>query len=451
MKTIVIGAGEVGSFLSSHLSETGHDVTLIEADAALAKLLDGEIDARVLAGNGSSASMLQSAGIAQADSFLAMTSDDRTNLVAVKVAKHLCPDLFTVARIHDQTYLDNSVLNYEELFGTDLLLNPEALCAVELAKLIRHPGRVSVENLARGQIEVQNIAVSPRSKLAGLTLKEIRVEGGLRVGTITRDGEVSLVSADTRLEVGDQLTVFGSPEPLASFRQRLDPGEVQGSVRVVLYGATEITFALLRLLSHPRFRIRVIEQDDALCERLLERFPRVTLIKGDATSKRLLEEEQVGSSDHFIACTKRDEDNIMTCLQAAKLGVGKVQIVINKADYETLLDDLRQTMGVARIVSPRQASVNEVMRYLNRERVVEHESMSVRGAKVLEVLVREDSEAAGLRVMDLKLPRDCVIVALLRSFKVKVPGAQDEIFAGDRLVILVKEEDTARVIHHLSR
>ena len=450
MKTIIVGAGEVGSFICQSLSRRGHSVTLIEKSSAGADRIDEEQDVKVMCGNGSSAGMLVDAGIAKARNFVSLTSDDRTNLVACKVAHELGNNLFTVARIHDQTYLDHSRMDYQQLFDVDFFLNPEMLCAVELAKAIRHPGRVAIEHFARGQIEVQNMAVSPRSKLIGVTLREMKINPRMRVGMVTRDGETMVARADSALAAGDQLTVFGNPEAVSEFRQRVEPGETEGTVRVVLYGGSEISISLIRLLKHPRFRVRVIEPNLESCEQLASRFPGITVVPGDATSRRLLEEEQIDSVDYFVACTKEDEHNIMTCLQASKLGAKHVQLVINKPDYEELLEDLRISMGVASVVSPRQASVKELIRYLERETVVELSSMSVRTTRLIEVAVSPDSSAVGKNLVELHLPEGCLIVALLRGADANVPGAEDKIERGDRVLLAVDETSRKEVIKMLT-
>lgn len=450
MKTIIVGAGEVGSTISHHLSLRGHSVTLIEKSAEGAERVDREQDVKVLRGNGSSAAMLEEAGIDGARNFLALTSDDRTNLVACKVARKLGKKVFTVARIHDQTYLDYSRVDYQGLFDVNFFLNPERLCAVEIAKAIRHPGRVAIEHFARGQIEVQTMAVSPRSKIIGSRLREIRVTPHLRIGMITRDGDTQVANAETSLQPGDQLTVFGKPEAVSSFRRVVEPGENLRTVRVVLYGASEIAVSLVRLLSHPRFRLRIIEPDEQRCASMADMFPGITVVHGDATSRRLLEEEQVGNADHFVACTKEDEHNIMTCLQASKLGTRNVQLVINKPDYEDLLDDLRTTIGVTSIVSPREASMKEIVRYLERESVVELSAMSVRSTKLIEVAVSSESPAIGKSLKELKLPGPCLIVALLRGVEAIVPGADDVIAEGDYLQIAVDESQFKEVVRLLT-
>ena len=115
---------------------------------------------RVLRESGSSALALQRAGIDHCDFFLALTSNDETNLVASSIARALGART-TFARVHDETYRDSSVIDYQEHFGIDLLFNPERLAAVEIAKHIRNPDRVAVEDFARGQIEVQLVQVTP--------------------------------------------------------------------------------------------------------------------------------------------------------------------------------------------------------------------------------------------------------------------------------------------------
>ena len=270
-----------------------------------------------------------------------MTSDDRTNIISCSLAKGLGARN-TIARIHDETYSDSSVINYQLHFGLDLLVNPEAICAVELAKEIRSAGRVEVEHFARGQIEVQRQRVADGSRLSGKRLMDLRLDPQVRIGYVQR-GECHRDRPRRHvLEEGDIVTLFGHPEVLFNLREKFDPKQKIDLARVVLFGGSETAINLIQLLKNPRFKIRIIEKDRERCRQLAERFPKITVIHGDATSVRLLEEEQIGSADYFVACTKDDEENILTCIQASKLGAKHVQLLVNKGDYDDLLGMLKR-------------------------------------------------------------------------------------------------------------
>ncbi len=449
MKILVVGAGDVGRFLSQTLSDVGHNVTVIETSESTAQDVDESANVKVVEGNGASAKVLQNAGASDCDFFLAMTSDDRTNLIACSLAKALGA-ASTIARIHDQTYSDNSLVNYQLHFGIDFLLNPEALSAVELAKSIRHPGRVAVENFARGEIEVQQLRIARKSRYTGKSLKELHLPAGMRIGMVQREGSTAVPDADSVLEPGDLLTLFGLTDVLMKIRPYFEPEKYGDNIRVVLFGGSETAIALVRLLKNPRFKIRIIESDTKVCRSLAERFPHVTVINGTATSLRLMEEEQIGSVDYFVACTKDDEDNIMTCLQANKLGARHVQLVINKPDYEDVLDQLKETLGVELAVAPRKATMEELLRYLTLDRYTELATLPDRSGKIIELRVSSDSPCVNQKIRSISWPRGSIIVVLLHKFQAKMPGAEDVILPGDRLVAIVREDSLKPLLKMLT-
>ena len=448
MKTIIIGAGEVGHNLCATLAAAGHDVTLIERSQLRCEKLDEEQNARIIHGNGSSARQLLEVDVAECDAFLAMTSDDRTNVISCSLAKGLGAKN-TIARIHDETFSDTSVLNYQLHFGIDLLVNPEAICAMELAKEIRGAGRVAVENFARGQIEVQQQRVAAGSRLIGKKLQDLKLDPRVRIGYIQRDHQSEIASAETIMQEGDLVTHFGHPDALFELREKFNPKHKVDRSRVVLFGGSETAINLIKLLSNPRFKIRVIEKDPDTCRELAERFPHVTIIHGDATSLRLLEEEQIGSADYFVGCTKDDEENILTCLQASKLGAKHVQLVINKGDYDQLLGMLKTTLAIEVVVSPRHATADYMLRTLSTKAVSTLAELPNRGGRILEVRISHSSPCVGRSVIDLQLPHGSLLVALLHKYKAKVPAADDVILAGDRVVVIVNADQEKALLARL--
>ena len=219
--------------------------------------LDEEQNARIVTGNGSSARQLVEVGVAKCNAFLAMTSDDRTNIISCSLAKGLGAKN-TIARIHDETYSDTSVINYQLHFGLDLLVNPEAICAVELAKEIRSAGRVEVEHFARGQIEMQRQRVAHGSRFSGKRLIDLKLDSQVRIGYVQRGETTEIASANTVLE-GDIVTLFGHPEVLFNLREKFDPKQ-KIELPASCFSAAVKPRSTSFTCSKSGFKIRVIEE-----------------------------------------------------------------------------------------------------------------------------------------------------------------------------------------------
>ena len=438
MNIVIVGAGEVGYCLADELSRKNHGVVVIEEGVESALYIDEQLNVLVIQGNGSSAEVLVQAGVASCDYFLSTTADDRTNLVACSLAKALGAKN-TVARLHDQSYIDNQIVNYQLHFGVDYLFSPEALCAMEIAKIIRNPDRVMVQNFARGEIEVQGLTVSSGSSYAYKALKDLSLDANVRVGFIHRDNKVIIPEAETTILPLDTVTLFGNAEVLLQEQEKWEGSQKEQALRVVLYGGDETSISLVRLLRNPRFKVRIIEKDLKRCKTLAEKFPQATIINGDGTSRRLLEEEQIGSVDYFVGASRDDEDNVMTCLQAKQLGAKNVILLINKPDYEGILDHIGNSIGIEKFVSPRIASRNDMLRHISDESFVYLSTLPNKIGRILEVRIDSDSQAVGKTVRELDL-KGIPIVALLHKFSVKVPLPEDRILAGDRLIVIAPED-----------
>ncbi len=440
MRIVIVGAGEVGWHLSETLSIADHDVTVIERDQPLAQTLREQLDVRVINENGSSAHALLNAGVKKCDFFLAMTSSDETNLVSSSLAKALGAKT-TFARVHDTTFRDNSLINHQSHFGIDHLVNPEALAAVELAKRIRNPGRVAVEDFGRGQIEVLSIGIQKGAKVIGVPLKDLRLPGNLRIGLINCGENTSVANAESILREGDHVTLFGHPDSLFEAKPLFRPdSKLSKKISITLLSGSEITISLIRLLSNPRFKIRVIEKDLNICRSLAEQLPHVTFVHGEGTSLRVLEEEEIGSSDFFVACSKDDENNIMTCLQAFKLGAQHTMLAINRADYIEVLDKLSWTLGLELAVSPRIATANEILRYIGKKSFIELETGNENeGSCIIELDINSNSSVAGKRIRDIAWPGECVIVGQESNYIPKTPTGDDVLQAGDSIIAIISK------------
>jgi trk system potassium uptake protein len=434
---VIVGAGEVGRHLAESLSNQQHNICVIEQSEKLVQELNERLDAQILCSNGSSAATLAEANVPESDLFLALTSDDTTNLVAASLAKAMGARK-TIARVHSQVQRAEWLFDYKTHFGIDYLFSSERLAAVELAKFVRNPERLMVEELARGRIEVQQTRVSAESKAAGRKIAELQLPARIRIATVERQGAVTIPDGQQTLEPDDLVTLFGEPLKLTEVLPLFNPEQSnEDHVSVIIFGGGEYGFALAQMLEgSKRIHVRILEQDPKLCRELSNTLQSTVVIQGDATSLQLLREEQAGAADFFIAVTDEDEDNVMTCLQARNLGTKYCLALIHRADYATLVDRNSELLGIRAAVSPRVATSRDLLRFVTSDKF--HVMLTLGdGAELIEMTVPRTSEVAGQKVSEIKWPAGTGLVALIQGTQAVVPIGDDQIQGGDTLYAVV--------------
>ena len=445
MNIIIVGAGEIGRHLAESLSSQQHNIAVIDQSEKLTSDLDETLDAQIICEDGASVTALVEAQVAECDLFLALTSDDNTNLVSASIAKALGAKK-TIARVHYGIQREEWLFDYKKHFRIDYLFSSERLAAVELAKFVRNPEKKFVEELARGRIELQQTFVSPMCDAVDNTLADLKLPPRVRVAFIQRYGKSIIPAADEVFEAGDLVTIFGEPTLLQTILPRFQSDvEKMEEVNIVIFGGGEYGFALAQMLEGQSSKVRVIDQNARICRELAETLHRSVVIHGDATSLQLLREEQVGSADFFIATSPDDEDNVMACLQARNLGTRYCLALIQRGDYADIISQNSKRLGILGAVSPRVATSRDLLRFVTSDKY--HIIMNLAdGAEVIETVTTKRSKVSGKKVAECGLPKGSGLVALIRGEQAIVPAAEDVIEIGDTVYAIVSQEAKKAVI-----
>ena len=441
MQIVVLGAGTVGTSIASELCQHGHSVTVVDQNALHIGRVNAELDVRAITGSAAQSSVLFQAGILGADLCLAVTGDDEVNLVAASMAKAMGARR-AVARVYAPVFRDLSTFDYQRHFNIDRLVSIEHLSAMELARAIRHPGAVAVENFARGELEIQDLAIQEATESVGIPLRELKLPTGVRIGSIHRDGRMAIAGADDAMAVGDRVTLIGMRENIDDVRE-LFQTQMPPKQSIVIAGGGETGYHLARVLETGRFDVLLMERDRARCEFLATHLKNTTVVNADAQRRAALEEERAGSADVFVACAGDDEDNIMACVEARELGAKTIMCVVGRPDYANVVGKL----GIDHTVSPREVVAKEVLSFLNTGVVISRAPLAP-GApiEIMEIEVLPGSAATADTLAVLPLPDHCLIAAVIRESYVMVPGADDRFQAGDTVVALVEKSAIAGLV-----
>ena len=156
----------------------------------------------VLNGDGLDTEILDEANIGLADFFVALTDDDKTNLISCSKAKSLgCK--FTMALINDPS-LDTMIAS----MGIDSCISPKSITVSSILRHIRHGMVRSVYSIGDGEAEVLEFRVLESSPIAGKSLKDVDFPKDSLAGLLKKEAEILVPRANTRFETGDVLTVF---------------------------------------------------------------------------------------------------------------------------------------------------------------------------------------------------------------------------------------------------
>jgi trk system potassium uptake protein TrkA len=204
-RVIIIGGGNVGLNVAREL-EMRTDrvrVKIIEKSLSVAeKAADILEKTIVLHGDGLDLDLLEEANVQSADAILAVTDDDKTNLLVATQAKAAgCP--ITISLINDP-----NMTGLMEPLGISAFVNPRATTVSSILRHIRH-GRVRrVYSIGDGEAEVIEAQVLSSSPIAGKEIKEIDFPEGVIVGGIKKGNELIKPVGNTIIQQGDVITIF---------------------------------------------------------------------------------------------------------------------------------------------------------------------------------------------------------------------------------------------------
>jgi trk system potassium uptake protein TrkA len=217
-------------------------------------------------------------------------------------------------------------------------------------------------------------------------------------------------------------------------------------MKVAIAGAGSVGTAIAGDLHAAGHEVLLIEQDPDVVARQCNDLD-VTWVVADACEVASLDAAGLATVDVVVAATGDDEDNLVVSLLAKQeFAVPRVVARVNHPKNQWLFTE---TWGVDVSVSTPQlltALVEEAVSVGSLVRLLQFEGGN---AHLVEVTLAEDSPAAGVSVVDLGVPRDATIVAVVRADHLIVPRGDTRLAAGDEVLVLITanaEDEVQRLL-----
>jgi trk system potassium uptake protein TrkA len=443
VKAIIIGAGKVGFSIAQLLSNEDHDVVIIEQSPERQEILEETLDVQVILGSGSSTSALEAAGVRSADMLLAVTEFDELNMVACLLGKKYGVKT-TVARVRNPEYLEVKDFNFKESIGIDLIINPERVTALEIAKIVGHPEAMNVDFYAMGKVQMLELEIKKESPLVGKKIKELDTALPYNIVCIEHQQKILVPWGEDILHEGDRIHLMARTNEMKEVEKMLG-FQTPRVEHITILGGGRTGYYLAQILEHkrPELQIKIIEKDLIRARQISAKLKHTLVIQGDGSDYQLLQEESIGSSDLFVAVTDDDKINVLCSLIASNLGVKKAICQVKRTDIMPLVEQI----GIDTILSPRMLTAGVILKYLRRGDII---SVTVFGndrAEMLELLAQPGSSAVNKELRHIKFPSGSVIGAVMRDDKVIIPDGRFQIKAHDRLMVF----SMLKSIHKIER
>ncbi len=442
MKIVIAGAGEVGFHIAKQLSEEKKYVVLIEKNEERAKFASEHLDCMVINGESTSVDILEKAECGNADMFLAVTDSDEINLLSCFFASAKFNISKKAARVRNPEYSTRTSKSLEK-FGVDLIINPEMEAAKSIINAVNFGASSDIIIFEDIDIQMRGVYIDQHSILKDRTIIDIKKEiqsDFIVSGIKTAEGNLIIPSGYTQVKEGDYIYIVSKKNNVEDILKQI--GKTKIKIRnIAIFGGSKIGVMTAKGLCGKKRNIKIIEKDYEKCKLISQQCKNATIINDDASNADVFEEESIDEFDVAIAATGNEEINLISSLYAKSIGVKRTIAVMDKTNYITMATRL----NIDAVVSPKLSSVSSILKFVRKGNIIGVYSIFGGEAEALEFDISQKSKLKNKQIKDANIPKNSLIIALIRDNQSIIPNGELTIRENDRVILFAKKEDITKI------
>jgi trk/ktr system potassium uptake protein len=220
MRVAIAGAGNVGLFIANDLVANGHEVLIIEQEAAVARRAEAADGLEWHVADACAVSELRAAGLERCDVVVAATGDDEDNLVISLLAKQE----FAVPRVIARVNHPKNEWLFNENWGVDLSVSTPHLITALVEEAVSVGRLVRILQFEGGHARLVEVTLAEDSPVIDKALKDVDVPRNATVVAIVRHEHVVMPRGDSIFEAGDEVLAMVTPDSEDEVRRILTGG-----------------------------------------------------------------------------------------------------------------------------------------------------------------------------------------------------------------------------------
>jgi K+ transport systems, NAD-binding component len=211
---------------------------------------------------------------------------------------------------------------------------------------------------------------------------------------------------------------------------------------IIIVGGGKVGYYLAKTLAQLKYKITVLETNRDLCMNIVNATSDlgVNVINGDGTNMNFLKDADIESADGLIAVTGRDQDNLIACQIAKKeFNIKKTIARVNNPKNIKIFEKLGVDFAISSTATIVDIIEKEV--FISDLKSV----MTVGNLIVNEIKLKPGFHSINKKVKDLELPKDCILISIIRDSNVMIPNGSSVLMPEDEIIAVSKKGDEIKV------
>mgnify|MGYP002953995846 CR=1 FL=1 len=212
-------------------------------------------------------------------------------------------------------------------------------------------------------------------------------------------------------------------------------------MNIVIIGAGKIGATLTEQLLREGHEITVVDTRTAALDAIGNTLDVMT-VEGNGISMDTQIEAGVPSADLVIAVMSTDEQNLLSCLIAKRLGVGNTIARVRNPSYSHELDFIKKQIGISAIINPEMAAAKEISHLLRFPGASKIDTFAGGRVRLIKFALTEQQGLDGVAIHEIptRLKSDILVCAVERDGGVIIPNGNFVLQNGDQVTFLATQE-----------
>ena len=434
MKIVIAGAQDVGTHLAKLLAKERHDVVLMDADNHRISQLTF-MNLMTMVGSPTSIHALKEAGVPECNLFIAVTPDESTNIHACILAANLGARK-TMARVDNYETQRAETADFYRRIGISNLVYPEMLGGRAVAAAIARPWARQSVSLCDGNLLLLAVKVREGAPIVGQKLMDIgrKHHDSFHVAAIKRDADL-IIPGGNDVVKNEDLVFFVTMPQKADVVRHACGKKNRDLRRIIILGGNRLGIQICYYLKKS-YDIVFIEDDEESANHVMEKVPQAKVVKGMNTYIETLGDLNISEHDAFVAVGPDADSNILACLTAKKMGVGKSIVEVGEVEQVTMA----QNLNIGSTVNKRLLTAASIYQILLDSDKTNAKCYSLIDAEVADLTAQNGSAITQRPVMELRLPKGITLGGMVRNGQGSTVTGQTQIQPGDQVAVICMNE-----------